>query len=75
MFLKNSITDYSKLDADLQERKAAGAYPTIEFTVGDLKEYDVESTDLSNSDTADDMPFPASDAGSAPWDLVSKYNF
>ena len=52
MFLKNNITDYSKLDADLQERKAAGAYPTTEFTVGDLKEYDVESTDLSNSGAA-----------------------
>ena len=70
MFLKNNITDYSKLDADLQERKAAGAYPTTEFTVGDLKEHDVESTDLSNSGVAGDMPFPASDAGgSTPWDF------
>ena len=66
MFLKNNITDYSKLDADLQERKAAGAYPTTEFTVGDLKEYDVESTDLSNSDAAGDMPFPA---GGPSWDF------
>ena len=58
------------MDADLQERKAAGAYLTTEFTVGDLKEYDVESTDLSNSGAAGDMPFPASDtAGSAPWDF------
>ena len=70
MFLKNNITDYSKLDADLQERKAAGAYPTTEFTVGDLKEYDVEPTDLSNSGAAGDMPFPAGDtAGGTPWDF------
>ena len=70
MFLKNNITDYSKLDADLQERKAAGAYPTTEFTVGDLKEYDVESTDLSNSGASGDVPFPpASDAGGTPWDF------
>lgn len=70
MFLKNNITDYSKLDADLQERKAAGAYPTTEFTVGDLKEYDVESTDLSNSGAAGDMPFPAGDTASGtPWDF------
>ena len=68
MFLKNNITDYSKLDADLQERKAAGAYPTTEFTVGDLKEYDVEATDFSNSSAAGDMPFPAGDtAGGTPW--------
>lgn len=70
-FLKNSVTDYSRLDAELQERKAAGAYPTTEFTVGDLKEYDVESTDLSNSGAAGDMPFPAAgnDAGGTPWDF------
>ena len=70
MFMKNNITDYSKLDANLQERKAAGAYPTTEFTVGDLKEYNVEATDLSNSGTSGDMPFPASDvAGGTPWDF------
>ena len=71
MFLKNNITDYSKLDADLQERKANGAYPTTEFTVGDLKEYDVESTDLSNSGASGDMPFPAAgnDAGGTPWNF------
>ncbi len=70
MFLKNNITDYSKLDADLQERKANGAYSTTEFTVGDLKEYDVESTDLSNSGASGDMPFPAgNDAGGTPWDF------
>ena len=68
MFLKNNITDYSKLDKDLQERKAAGAYPTTEFTVGDLKEYDVESTDFSNSGT-DNAPFPNDTAGSSPWDF------
>ena len=69
MFLKNNITDYSKLDADLQERKAAGAYPTTEFTVGDLKEYNVEATDLSNSGASGDMPFPGNDAGGTPWDF------
>ena len=73
MFLKNNITDYSKLDENLQERKDAGAYPTTEFTVGDLKEYDVESTDLSNSGAAGDTPFPpASDAGDTPWDFGKK---
>ena len=70
MFLRNITTDYSKLDADLQERKNAGAYPTTEFTVGELKEYNVEATDLSNSGTSSDMPFPpVNDAGGTPWDF------
>ena len=70
MFLKNNITDYSKLDKDLQDRKAAGAYPTTEFTVGELKEYNVEATDLSNSGASGDMPFPpVNDAGGTPWDF------
>lgn len=69
MFLRNITTDYSKLDENLQERKAAGAYPTTEFTVCGLKEYNVESTDLSNSGAADDMPFPPSNDGGTPWDF------
>ena len=70
MFLKNNITDYSRLDKDLQERKAAGAYPTTEFTVGDLKEYNVEATDFSNSaSNSSEAPFaPANEVGS-PWDF------
>lgn len=73
MFLKNATTDYSKLDENLQERKATGAYPTTEFTVCDLKEYNVESTDLSNSGASDDMPFPlGNDAGGTPWDFGKK---
>lgn len=71
MFLRNVTTDYSKLDANLQERKNAGAYPTTEFTVGNLKEYDVESTDLSNSGASGNMPFPPADndAGGTPWNF------
>lgn len=73
MFLKNVTTDYSKLYENLQERKAAGAYPTTEFTVCDLKEYNVESTDLSNFGASGDMPFPpGNDAGGTPWDFGKK---
>lgn len=69
MFLRNNITNYSKLDANLQERKAAGAYPTTEFIVGDLKEYNVEPTNFSNT-TANDMPFaPANNTESTPWNF------
>lgn len=64
MFLKNSITDYSKLDKDVQERKNAGAYPTTEFKVVDLKEYTVEPTNFDNNGS--DMPFPATQP-SSPW--------
>lgn len=46
MFLKNGVTDYSKLDADLQSRKAAGAYPNTEFKVCKFKEYNVEATNF-----------------------------
>lgn len=73
MFLKNNITDYSRLDKDLQERKAAGAYPTTEFIVGDkdivgnLKEYNVEATNFNNSGSSD-MPFPKAEE-SSPWDF------
>ena len=70
MFLRNITTDYSKLDENLQERKDAGAYPTTEFTVCGLKEYNVESTDLSNSSASGDVPFPpANDAGGTPWNF------
>lgn len=68
MFLKNTITDYSKLDVDLQERKAAGAYPTTEFTVGDLKEYNVEATNFSDPASGTDMPFVLADSVT-PWDF------
>lgn len=65
-FLKNNITDYSKLDAELQERKNNGAYPTTEFSVCDLKEYAVEATDFNASTASSDMPFDADNADN-PW--------
>lgn len=65
-FLKNNVTDYSKLDAELQERKNNGAYPTTEFSICDLKEYVVEATDFSASTASSDMPFDADNADN-PW--------
>ena len=41
MTLKNSITDYSNLERDLQERKQRGWGSNQEFEVCDLKEYSV----------------------------------
>lgn len=68
-FLKNIITDYSKLDADIESRKNAGAYPTTEFSVEPLHEYTVESTDFSASNN----PFPpASEPAAGPWAWAQK---
>lgn len=69
MFLKNHVRDYSRLDKDLQERKQQGAFANTEFIVDDLKEYKVDSTDLSQSGTGA-LPFPgATDSAPSPWDL------
>ena len=66
MFLKNGVTDYSRLDKDVQERKNAGAYPTTEFEVCDLKVYQVGATDLSNAAVPGDMP-DFTGAPANPW--------
>lgn len=66
MFLKNSISDYSKLDADVQERKNAGSYSNVEFECVDFHEYVVNSTPLADN-TAND-PFATPSTGSNPWD-------
>lgn len=66
-FLKNNVTDYSKLDEELQERKTAGAYPTTEFSVCDLKEYTVESTDFGSNGVNDDLPFDTAPESPSPW--------
>lgn len=63
MFLKNSVSDYSKLDAAVQERKNVGAYSTTEFEATDFHEYSVKSTTLTDNKEADPFATPAS-----PWD-------
>lgn len=47
MFLKNNVNDYSRLDKNVQEAKAAGAFATTEFDVAELHEYQVEATDFT----------------------------
>lgn len=44
MVLRNGATDFSKLDKDLQERKAAGAYSTTDFEAVAIHEYSVNAT-------------------------------
>lgn len=56
MVLSNRTTDYSKLDADLQERKSNGAFATTEFSVCDFKEFTVEPTTFEEKKN-NDNPF------------------
>ena len=56
MVLSNRTTDYSKLDADLQERKSNGAFATTEFSVCDFKEFTVEPTTFEENKN-NDNPF------------------
>lgn len=57
MFLKNSVNDYSRLDKNLQDAKASGAFSSSEFDVNELHEYKVEATDFT-----EEAP------SSTPWD-------
>lgn len=72
MTLKNSVNDYSKLDVDLQNRKAAGAYPTTEFTlpnspVGDIVEYVNTPTNFADPKPDNSDPFGSPDGSDSPW--------
>ena len=66
MFLKNNVSDYSKLDAAVQERKNNGAYSTTEFEAVDFHEYSVKSTKLEDNQSSD--PFANPTSGTNPWD-------
>ena len=79
MFLKNGVRDYSKLEKELAARKVAGAYPTTEFTVGDLKEYNPQPTSFAApaenvGNPFADNPFgdtvdPLASMASNPWEM------
>ena len=58
--LTNNAGDaaFAKLDKELQERKAAGAYSNVEFLAQPIKEYTVEATSFASA-TPDD-PFAPS---------------
>lgn len=66
-FLLNSEINYSKIDEELQNRKAAGAYSTTEFSVAPLHEYNVESTSFTETSAAE-KPFDGEGPSDTPWD-------
>lgn len=45
--VRNRVTDYSRLDKDIQEAKANGAYPRTEFSVEPLHEYVLTPTSFT----------------------------
>jgi hypothetical protein len=57
MVLRNGVTDFSKLDKDLHEHKAAGAYVNTEFEAVPIHEYVVNATPV------EDIPESAAPAG------------
>lgn len=67
MALRGFSNNYLRLEKDLKDRKANGAYANTEFEICDLKEYKVIATDFSKKDEpiADD-PFGA--PMSNPWE-------
>lgn len=71
-FVKNAVTDYSKVDAAITEFQAAGGAPNTEFSVEPLHENVVEATQFApktdSSAPAGDMPFDAPAGGATPWD-------
>ena len=66
MVLRNGSMKYEKLAKDVAERKQAGAYPTTEFEVCELKEYNVTASNLSEPAQQAD-PFGQSEDN--PWNL------
>lgn len=65
MFLKNGVTDYSRLDKDVKQTQESGALSTSEFDCTELHEYVVESTNFAPTG-GNDMPFPPA-GGQTPW--------
>lgn len=63
MFLRNGVSDYSGLDADIKAAKDRGSFSTTEFSTQPLHEYVVEPTDLSD---------PIAETAENPWDNWSK---
>lgn len=68
MILRNGSSNYDRLAKDVAERKEAGAYPTTEFEVCELKEYTVAASNLSAAPSED--PFASLDSSeNNPWDM------
>lgn len=67
MFLKNNISDYSKLDAEIASAKANGGLQTTEFDCTELHEYQVTPSTFNPAGAA--MPATPENfaGGQTPW--------
>lgn len=63
-FVKNAVTDYSRLDAAIKDFQNNGGASNTEFNCTPLHEYVVESTDFSK-ESSSDLPFESEDT--TPW--------
>lgn len=60
MFLRNSESNYGRIDADIKDAQSRGSFPNVEFSTAPLHEYSVESTQLeSKLEPATDNPWDA----------------
>lgn len=64
-FLKNSSANYSRLDKEVQEVKASGAYSNTDFDVAEIHEHVVTPTNFQEEAPA---ATPFGGTGSTPWD-------
>lgn len=65
-FMKNSINDYSRIDAELKQANEEGRYTDTEFSIRNLSLYEVTPTDLNNPSNSASTPFPPQD-NTNPW--------
>lgn len=63
LFVKNAVTDYSRLDAEITNFKSNGGAPNTEYSVEPLHEYKVEATDFNSETKSDEDPF----SSDLPW--------
>lgn len=67
-FIKNAVTDYSKLDAAITEFQSNGGATNVEYSVEPLHENTVEATKFEpKAESTGEMPFDTPESAS-PWD-------
>ena len=69
MFLKNNMTNYSKLDAEIANAKANGALSTTEFECGELHEYTVNPTSFEQATPEMPVDNPFQNTAGSPFDI------
>lgn len=65
MFVKNAVTNYSKLDAAITEFQSNGGAANVEYSVEPLHENTVEATKFEAKESTGEMPFDAPEE--TPW--------